>query len=417
MDNPSGSIPNETSSYNQPVKGKLCSSCGLCMVREWPAEESSKSCVFKNGWLGEQEAQLFGRERSVESMEETRFGISRKRFIGRIRNPLPNVQFSGIITSIAKKAFETGMVEAVATLHRSKEDYFLPQPVLARSTEEILASGGSKPVVAPVLVSLQTAYQQGIKRLLVISAPCHVHALRDFKRRFSYLKDMEIYHVGIPCTDNTDPKKFRRMLGKMSRSHQTVRFFEFMQDYTVHLRHENGWLERVPFFSLPREASPTAFHPPACRGCLDYMNSLADITVGYMGAPLKKEIYQWVVVRTERGEELCTLIADELETLPEETGGDCRKAVKNTVLQMIEKVKPGGAAEVKTGRKIPIWAGKIMAAIMKRIGPRGLEYARYGIDMHLMMNYYYLKYNYPELLTTLVPKHVYHVIKEYDLAP
>ena len=84
---------------------------------------------------------------------------------------------------------------------------------------------------------------------------------------------------------------------------------------------------------------------------------------------------------------------------------------------MIEQVKPKWAAEVRTGRKIPIWAGKIMAAIMKRIGPRGLEYARYAIAMHLMVNYYYLKYNYPEMLATLVPKHVYHVIKEYDLAP
>jgi len=88
---------------------------------------------------------------------------------------------------------------------------------------------------------------------------------------------------------------------------------------------------------------------------------------------------------------------------------DCRKTVKNTVMQIIELVKPG--------RKVPIWTGKIMAAIMKRIGPRGLEYARYAIDMHLMVNCYYLKDNYPELLTTLVPKHVYHVIKEYDLAP
>jgi coenzyme F420 hydrogenase subunit beta len=60
------------------------------MVREWPAEERVQSCVFKIGWLGELEGQLFGRERSVESIEETRFGISKERFIGRIKDPLPS---------------------------------------------------------------------------------------------------------------------------------------------------------------------------------------------------------------------------------------------------------------------------------------------------------------------------------------
>ena len=76
------------------------------------------------------------------------------------------------------------MVDAVVTLHRSKEDYFFPEPVLAQSTEEILASGGSKPVLASTLVSLEKAHQRGIKRLLVVGASCHVHNVREFKQRF-----------------------------------------------------------------------------------------------------------------------------------------------------------------------------------------------------------------------------------------
>ena len=142
------------------------------------------------------ESNVFGRERSQDNSDEMLFGISKERFIARIKNPPSNIQFTGVITSIAKKAFEIGMVEAVVTLHRSKEDYFFPEPVLALSTEEILASGGSKPVLASTLVSLEKAYQQGIKRLLVIGASCHVQNLREFKRRFPYLKDMDIYVVG-----------------------------------------------------------------------------------------------------------------------------------------------------------------------------------------------------------------------------
>ena len=49
---------------------KLCSSCGLCMTDTWSAEEGSQSCVFKTGWLGQKEIDLFGRERSIDDLDE-----------------------------------------------------------------------------------------------------------------------------------------------------------------------------------------------------------------------------------------------------------------------------------------------------------------------------------------------------------
>ena len=80
------------------------------------------------------------------------------------------------------------------------------------------------------------------------------------------------------------------------------------------------------------------------------MNDLADITVGYLAAPLyRKKIYQWVIVRTEKGGELCHLVTDELEILQEVKGGDCRKAVKNFALRAIDQMKPGEGAAEKTG--------------------------------------------------------------------
>jgi coenzyme F420 hydrogenase subunit beta len=114
---------------------KLCSLCGLCMVKAWPAKEGIEGCVFTLGWLGDQEMKVFGRERSKDNYDEMLFGISREQFIARMKNPLSTGQFIGIITNIAKKAFEIGLVDAVVTLHRSKDDYLYPQAVLARSPE------------------------------------------------------------------------------------------------------------------------------------------------------------------------------------------------------------------------------------------------------------------------------------------
>ncbi len=418
MNNSSQSHLGEMSSFDISNGEKLCSLCGLCMVKEWSAKQGVEGCVFTLGWLGEQETNVFGRERSQEDYDEMLFGISKERFVARMKNPLPSGQFTGVITNIAKKAFETGLVEAVVTLHRSKDDYLFPQPVLAQSPEAILASGGSKPVLASPLISLEKVYQEGIKKIMVIGSSCHVQNFREFKRRFSYLKDVDVYVVGIPCTDNSDPKKFRWVLSRISRSPGTVRFIEFMQDFTVHLKHEDGQLERVPFFSLPEELSRMDIFPPSCQSCFDYMNSLADITVGYLAAPLDVEkMFQWIVVRTDKGEKLRNLIADDLETFEETSEGDRTMGVQQYVHHLLERMSQDGKAQQTSGASMSLDEGFQLAEYLYSTGPRGLEFARYGIETHLIRNYYYAKSNYPELLPILVPKHTYRILEQYDLTP
>ena len=392
---------------------KLCSMCGLCMVKAWPAQESIKSCVFTTGWLGSREKALFGRERSRDNPDELLFGISSERFVARMKNPLPNIQFTGIITSIAKKAFETGLVGAVVTLHRSPEDYFLPVPVLARSTEEIVASGGSKPVLAQTLTSLEKACREGVKQLLVIGASCHVENLREFQRCSPYLRDIDLFVIGIPCTDNVHPKHFRSIFSKISRSHETVRHYEFMQDFTVHLRHADGTLERVPFFSLPQDINSAELVTSCCRSCFDYMNGLADITVGYIGAPLDIEkMYQWVLVRTEKGAQLRQLIADELETYTETSDGDRTEMVRQYALRY---KKDGAPQAIKMSGSMPLEQGFALAEHFYATGPRGLEFVRYALETHVIRNYYFVRQNYPEKLAALVPGYVYSVLEAYGL--
>ena len=401
------------------VKGMtLCSSCGLCMTDKWSSAEGSQSCVFNTGWLGQKEIDLFGRERSADNLDEASFGVTRERLVGCIKDPVPGSAWSGVITSIAKKAFEKGLVEAVMTLHRGESYHFAPVPVLACSTDDILAGSGNKPVLSPVLRSLGEAYEKGIKKLLVIGAGCHAHALRDFQKKFSYLKDMEIFIVGIPCVSNVTQKNLRVVLGLMSRSPDTVRHYEFMQDYTVHLKHENGTIEKLPYFSIPQEITGINIVSESCMCCFDYMNGLADITVGYLGAPLNmKKMFQWILVRTEKGEMLRDLIQTDLVMSEESTRGDSSMSVKNGAKRIVEQMRPENKLPLKTGRKIPIWVGKILAAILTRVGPSGLSYAHYAVDLHIIRDYHYVKFYHPEKKDVLVPKSVYSVLEKYGFQP
>ncbi len=394
---------------------KLCSSCGLCSVQSWPVEESIQSCVFKNGWLGEREKKLFGRERSLDDQIEMRFGIAAERFTAQLKNPLSGAQWSGIITRMAMRAIEEKLVDGVMSLNRSADNHFFSVPVLAGSSDEVYAARGNKPVLSPVLQSLEQACRLGMKKILVIGAACHLHALRDFQERFEYLRDMEIITIGIPCVDNVARSKWPWILQRMTASPGTARHMEFMQDFRIHIRHNDGRVEKIPFFSLPEELSNPGIFPAACMSCFDYLNSLADITVGYIGAELlQDQNRQWVLVRSETGKKLLNLIEPELDRFPESGRWECRSFVQNTSKRIIESMRDVNRV-YSAKRRIPFLIGHMLAGVLGMIGPKGIGFAHYSVDFHLIRHYYYVKFRYPELLEKLVPRHVPVILAEYGL--
>ncbi|MEI8032126.1 MAG: Coenzyme F420 hydrogenase/dehydrogenase, beta subunit C-terminal domain [Chlorobiaceae bacterium] len=376
-----------------------------------------ESCVFNTGWLGIHEQALFGRERDPLDAMELRFGITRSRFIARLKRPAPGAQWSGIITRMAEKALSAGVVEGVVTLHHDEKEYFRPVPVLAMTEEDIRKAKGSIPVLSPVLASLEEAVEKGLKRILVIGAACHIHALRDFQRRSSRLADMEIYTIGIPCVDNAKPNRLHWMLERISRAPQTVRHLEFMADFRIHLRHLDGRTEKIPYFSLPEELSNPDIFPPSCMSCFDYLNGLSDITVGYLAAPFGREKnLQWVLVRTEKGEQLEGLLDGELERRPESGTWECSRFIASSGKASVESMKPSNRT-YSPKPKVPRFIGTLLAAFLRRTGPKGIGFARFSADHHLIRHYYFVKYRYPHLLESLVPKHAFLILKEYGLEP
>lgn len=78
-----------------------------------------------------------------------------------------------------------------------------------------------------------------------------------------------------------------------------------MQDYSLWMRHEDGGTKRLGFIDSRMDKLDDIF-PSSCLACFDYPNSLADITIGYTVAPLG---WQWILLRTERGEAPFDLLA------------------------------------------------------------------------------------------------------------
>ncbi|MGK7926208.1 MAG: Coenzyme F420 hydrogenase/dehydrogenase, beta subunit C-terminal domain [Spirulina sp.] len=377
----------------RPAK-ELCSECGLCDT--YYIHYVKEACAFLNQQIAELEAKIHHRDRDLDNENELYFGVHQDMMAARKKQPIEGAQWTGIVSTIAGEMLDRGIVEGVVCVQNTPEDRFQPMPVIARTREEVLAAKVNKPTLSPNLSVLEQIEQSGMKRLLVIGVGCQIQALREVEDKLGLEK---LYVLGTPCVDNVSREGLQKFLETTSKSPDTVVHYEFMQDFRVHFKHEDGSIETVPFFGVKTKKLDTVF-AQACLSCFDYVNSLADLVVGYMGAPFG---WQWIVVRNETGAEMLELVKEQLDTQPVSSQGNRKQAVQQSI--------PAYEQEVT----LPMWAAQLMGVVIERIGPKGLEYGRFSIDSHFTRNYLYVKRNYPEKLEAHVPEFAKKIVGQYKL--
>jgi coenzyme F420 hydrogenase subunit beta len=377
----------------RPAK-ELCSECGLCDT--YYIHYVKEACAFINQQVADLETVTHGRSRDLNNENDIYFGVHQEMMSAQKKEPIAGAQWTGIVSTIACEMLTQGLVEGVVCVQNSEDDRFQPKPIIATTTEEILGAKVNKPTLSPNLSVLEQIEQSGMKRLLVIGVGCQIQALRAVEDKLGLEK---LYVLGTPCVDNVTRDGLQKFLETTSKSPDTIVAYEFMQDFRVHFRHEDGTVEKVPFFGLKTNKLKDVF-APSCMSCFDYVNSLADIVVGYMGAPFG---WQWIVVRNETGKQMLDLVKDQLNTQPVMSSGDRKQAVQNSI------------PAYDKGVTLPMWAAKLMGVVIEKIGPKGLEYARFSIDSHFTRNYLYVKRNYPEKLAEHVPEYAQKIVSQYKL--
>jgi 3,8-divinyl protochlorophyllide a 8-vinyl-reductase (ferredoxin) len=380
-------------SSRRPAK-ELCSECGLCDT--YYVHYVKEACAFINQQIAPLEEQTHGRSRNLDESDDLYFGVHQAMTAARKTEPIEGAQWTGIVSSIAIEMLNRGLVEGVVCVQNTAEDRFQPMPVIARTPAEVLVARVNKPTLSPNLSVLEQIEQSGLKRLLVIGVGCQIQALRSVEKQLGLEK---LYVLGTPCVDNVTRAGLQKFLDTTSRSPSTVVYYEFMQDFKVHFKHEDGSTETVPFFGLKTNQLKDVF-APSCMSCFDYVNSLADLVVGYMGAPFG---WQWIVVRNDTGQEMLDLVQDQLETQPVMSQGDRKNAVQQSIPAYDKAVT------------LPMWAAKLMGVVIDKIGPKGLEYARFSIDSHFARNYLYVKRNYLDKLEAHVPEYAKRIVGQYKL--
>lgn len=391
---------------------ELCSKCGLCETSF--VTEVKDACAFLGPGMAKidtLETKAHGRQRDPNSLsesfspstaDEARFGVLHEPIRLAKGNKIENAQWTGVVTGIAISLLEGGHVDAVVCIANSGDSdnstsFGSPEPILARTTDDVLRGRGVKPALAPSLRVLDEIQSDpSIRRLLFCGVGCAVQAFRAVQAELDL---EEVYVLGTNCADNSPtPEAARNFIRHGvqidSVDIDDVQGYEFMQDFKVHVKSKGAYITK-PYFTLPGTIAEASI-AKSCRACFDYTNALADVVVGYMGAPLSEnsrmdKSFQTLTVRNERGARMVEIAqkASRLVVGERAVGeGSHEKMASATVASdaivsaMVDKPVPE--------KGMPKWLGEIMAFGIQRIGPKGINFARYSIDYHILRNYLFV---------------------------
>jgi coenzyme F420 hydrogenase subunit beta len=380
----------------------LCTDCGIS--RSSDPGRCGRACQFIHPRYDELERRVHGRTRDAERPDELHFGPFRRMLRARLRTPLPGAQWTGLTTRIGERLLESGAVDAVLTMAPDPEDRWRPRPVLVTEASAMAHCRGMRMGYAPLLSLLEPALERGWTRLAVIGIPCQVHALRALEEELGL---DALYVVGTPCSDNTTTENFHRFLSLLSPRSGEIEYLEFRADYQVEIRFSDGEVREIPFLQLPISQLPSDFFPLTCRSCVDYVNVLSDLTVGYMGG----EGEQWLLIRNERGEELVSLLGEELVAEAPGSSGHRKGPVKG-FLRNLERASGGLPV-----RGTPRWLRPLVARLMPLMGPKGLEFARARLEMKALETVVLLREHRPRRMRRMIPPHVWKLAERYGLVP
>jgi coenzyme F420 hydrogenase subunit beta len=384
------------------VPRDLCTDCGIS--RSSDPKRCGTACQFIKPDYPALEARVHGRARDPNRPDEIHFGPFQRMVRASLKQPIEGAQWTGIASRIAERLLETKAVDAVLTMAPDANDRWRPVPVLVTKAEGMAQCRGMRMGYAPLLALLEPAKARGYKRLAIVGIPCQVYALRALEEQFGFER---LYVIGTPCSDNTTTERFHDFLALLSDDPETIVYLEFRADYHVELRFKDGRTKIIPFLKLPISQLPGDFFPLTCRTCVDYTNVLADITVGYMGGQGE----QWLLIRNERGEELLSLLGDEVKTAEPGNAGKRRGPVKG-FLANTERAAGGLPL-----RRMPDILRTIVGWLMPIVGPRGLEFARARVEMKAVETVVHLRRERPGRLRNMIPAHVWSLVKPYGLEP
>ncbi len=334
-----------------------CTTCGLCLGLCPYLDERGENVAFLSDCRGDQGRCFALCPRTDTDLESLRNIYFPNETTDPVLGPYQSIwmaravdnsirgkgQYGATITALTLFGLETDRLDA-ALLTRwpsNSQEPFLPEPVVAKTPEQVLAAAGSKYTACPTLKVLDKTIREEAERLLVVGRPCQVLALRKRTQIDdpTFPKERIALIIGLFCMWSLSYREFRQMIGPLLRPGKLHRMDVPKGRFIV--ESDEGPLD------LPHD-SVRALSRQACQSCYDFTSELADLSVG---STEWKDDWNTLIIRSDAGQAFLEAAAEqgrlEIKPLPEERTALLREASFNKKQRVLECLEQRARQEGK----------------------------------------------------------------------
>ncbi|NVM35022.1 MAG: Coenzyme F420 hydrogenase/dehydrogenase, beta subunit C-terminal domain [Candidatus Lokiarchaeota archaeon] len=203
-------------------------------------------------------------------------------------------QNGGTVTSLLIHALNEGLIDGA--LLTGKDENWMPKPIIARTSKEIIEATGSIYALASTLLKYEEVINKyKLKRLAFVGMPCQIQAVRKLQF-FPPLSDEYgkfTFVIGLYCTSNYTYDSMKDIIEneigvpinevkKLDVSHG-----KFMV-YT-----KEGNIKHIPIKLIKK------YNYSSCQYCKDYTAEFSDISIGSIGS--QERTWNSVIIRSDVG--------------------------------------------------------------------------------------------------------------------
>lgn len=204
---------------------------------------------------------------------------------------------AGPTTALLSVAMQNGLIDAAIV--SEKDEFYRPNPIIAKSKEELMKGAGHKPQQNPTLSLVGDAINKEFVDIAVVGTPCQIHALRKLQTHPIF--DFEAYDlvslaIGTFCTGTFHNEALTEIYREYNIKEEEIQNISADHDnFKLEIK-TNSSTVKIPLNYLYDKAIRKA-----CFSCSDYTSSFADISVGGFGS---EKGWKTFIIRTERGKEV-----------------------------------------------------------------------------------------------------------------
>lgn len=259
-----------------------CIECGLC-YSNCPRTEFTASEIEENA---------YGRSRDDD---EDFIGITIGVYAARtIKTDIQEkAQDGGVVTSLLVDFLDKGG-DGVIVAGLKEDQIWVPQPVLAKSKDEVINNAGTKYTSSPTMIGVKRAVTEKKQKIAVVGTPCQITGLARTlygERPMPKIANIVDLRVGLFCMETFNHDSFIKYLDEKEIDPKDVTKFE-IKNGQFYANKNDEVLHRTRLKNVKKLVRP------CCHKCRDFTSELADISVGNVGSP---NGWSTVLVRSQRG--------------------------------------------------------------------------------------------------------------------